>query len=229
MIVNASIRPSRRVTLTASYALGFTKTDTDGEFPANSNNLHADFGRSETDLRHRFIVNGTIDMPLGISLNPFVLAQSGAPFNITTGADNNNDTVFEDRPAFATDLKRSSVVITPLGAFDFAPQPSQRIIPRNFGLSSAYVSVNMRVGRTFTLGGEDKSSAAAQRNSAAGPRTYKLTAAVDAVNIFNHANQGGFVGNLTSSVFGTSRSLLQIGQRSPSSNRNISMVMSFNF
>jgi len=38
----------------------------------------------------------------GVRLSPFITARSGAPFNITTGTDLNGDTIFNDRPAFAT-------------------------------------------------------------------------------------------------------------------------------
>ncbi len=38
---------------------------------------------------------------LKLSLNPIVIANTGRPFNITTGFDNNRDGIFNDRPAFA--------------------------------------------------------------------------------------------------------------------------------
>ena len=38
------------------------------------------------------------------------MATSGRPFNITVGRDLNGDTLFTDRPAFASDLSRGSVV-----------------------------------------------------------------------------------------------------------------------
>ena len=62
-----------------------------------------------------------------------MIVRSGQPFNITTGRDNNGDTVFTDRPAFATDLAKPGVVVTRFGAFDPNPAPGQAIIPRNYG------------------------------------------------------------------------------------------------
>src|SRR5690349_17356348 len=76
---------------------------------------------------------GWIRLKGAFDLTPLVLWRSGLPFNITTGVDNNGDTLFLDRPAFATDLTRRSVVFTPFGAFDASPLPGQRIIPRNYG------------------------------------------------------------------------------------------------
>ena len=39
----------------------------------------------------------------------FMIANSGTPFNITTGRDTNGDTFFSERPAFATDLTKPGV------------------------------------------------------------------------------------------------------------------------
>src|SRR5262249_23767107 len=62
------------------------------------------------------------------------------------------DSIFNDRPAFATDLSRPSVVETSFGAFDTAPLPGQTIVPVNFGTSPAQFTFNMRVSKTFGLG-----------------------------------------------------------------------------
>jgi hypothetical protein len=77
---------------------------------------------------------------------------SGAPFNITTGTDLNGDSIFNDRPAFATDLSRPSVVQTSLGAFDTSPIPGQTIIPSNFGGSPSQFTLNLRLGKTIGIG-----------------------------------------------------------------------------
>lgn len=228
-IVNASARPNPRLTLSASYALGYRYSDTDGSHPANPYDLRADYGRAASDLRHRFILNGTINMPRGINLHPVVQAQSGPPFDITTGIDHNNDTRYFDRPAFATDLSKPSVIITPFGAFDVSPDPGDRIIPRNFGQNPGYFSINLRLGKTFVIGGEARASATSQPNSQVGQRSYRLTVALDAVNLLNRTNAGGLIEMLSSPQFGMPNRLRHIGQSSPSSNRSLNLVMSFNF
>jgi hypothetical protein len=81
-----------------------------------------------------------------------MIANSGQPFNITTGRDNNGDTVFSERPAFATDLTKPGVVVTPLGAFDPNPTLGQQIIPRNFGRGPAFISVNLGLEKVFKFG-----------------------------------------------------------------------------
>jgi hypothetical protein len=231
LIVNTNVRAGHHLTLSGSYALGFTNSDTDtiGTFPSNSYDLTSEYGRARIDIRHRFTLYGNIDVPWGITISPYLYAQSGPPFNITTGVDNNSDSVFQDRPAFATDLTRPSVVVTPFGAFDIAPLPGAKIIPRNFGQSPGYVSANMRVTKAIILSGEGKASSSGSANSRAGGHTIKLVVGVYGVNIFNHTNPGAIEGNLSSPVFGTSTSLQQLGQRSPSSNRSLNLVMALNF
>jgi hypothetical protein len=101
-------------------------------------------------------------------LNPFVIVQSGRPFNITVGRDLNGDTVFTDRPAFATDLTRPSVIVTQYGAFDRLPLPGSTIIPRNFAEGPGSVTFNLRVSKTWSFGKEGSSSASNQQRNRRG-------------------------------------------------------------
>jgi hypothetical protein len=77
---------------------------------------------------------------------------SGRPFNITTGRDNNGDTVFVDRPSFAQPGDANAVA-TAFGLFNPAPQPGDTVIPRNFGrdpvLSTVNVAVTKSIGQRF--------------------------------------------------------------------------------
>ncbi|HYO62982.1 MAG TPA: carboxypeptidase regulatory-like domain-containing protein, partial [Pyrinomonadaceae bacterium] len=155
LIVSANTRFSRAFSIFSSYTLNRARSDTDGpnSFPANQFDLSGEYGRSSQDIRHRFFLGGSINaLPWGIRLSPFVQASSGRPFNITTGRDLNGDTLFNERPAFATDLSRPSVVVTEFGAFDTSPIAGQEIIPRNFGTGPNFFTVNLRVGKTFGFG-----------------------------------------------------------------------------
>ena len=53
------------------------------------------------------MLGGSVRLPWEVRVNPFVILSSGRPFNITTGRDNNGDTLFTDRPAFATDREQA--------------------------------------------------------------------------------------------------------------------------
>lgn len=154
-ITNVNSRVNRNVSLFAFYVLNYARSDTDGAnaFPASQYDVNAEYGRSSLDTRHRFVLGGSVGGPLALRFNPFVIINSGRPFNITTGRDNNGDAIFTDRPAFATDLTRKGVVVTPFGAFDPNPVPGEVIIPRNYGAGPGSVSVNLRMGRTFGFGG----------------------------------------------------------------------------
>ncbi len=71
------------------------------------------------------------------------------------GKDLNGDSLFNDRPAFATDLTlRTSVVKTAYGIFDTLPLPGQPIIPRNYGNGPGRFSLNMHLTKIFSFGKE---------------------------------------------------------------------------
>ncbi len=155
LIIGANNRLGRSVTLFMNYRLNKAESDTDGAgtFPADPYDLRADYGRSAQDVRHNFFLGGNITLPWwDMRLNPLVFARSGSPFNIITGRDTNNDSLFTDRPAFATDLTRPGVVVTRFGAFDPVPAPGQELIPRNFGHGPVFFSVNLGLSKTFSFG-----------------------------------------------------------------------------
>jgi len=161
-IVTVGSRFSRNVSFNANYAFSKSKSDSDGAgtFPANSYNLSGEYGRASNDVRHRLSLFGSIRAPWGISLSPFVIVSSGRPFNITIGRDLNGDSLFTERPAFASDLTKPGVIVTRFGAFDPNPVAGAQIIPRNFGYGPGLLAANLRVSKTWSFGGEKESSAA---------------------------------------------------------------------
>jgi hypothetical protein len=166
-------RLSRNVSFFTSYSLGKINNDTDGQgssnlLPANSYDLTGEYGRASFDVRHRFTFAGNLNLPWGkVSLAPFIVATSGRPFNITTGRDTNGDKVFTERPSFAApgaDCNSPNIRCTGFGNFNLTPLPGEALIPRNFGESPSFFSVNLRVSRTWSFG----SAPDAGRNAAAG-------------------------------------------------------------
>ena len=115
-VVLVNLRPTSKLRLYTRYWFQRENSDVTGatSFPSDEYNLAADYGETTDNHRHRFYAGGSYSLPLGISLNPTVAVGSGAPFDITTGTDLNGDTIYNDRPAFATDLTRSSVIKTAL-------------------------------------------------------------------------------------------------------------------
>jgi hypothetical protein len=190
----------------ASYRLAFASSDTNGATtaPADSYNLRSEFGRSDSDQRHQFYFESYVALPWGIALSPNLFIASGAPFNITTGEDDNGDTLFSDRPAFA-DAGDANAITTPFGIFNPRPQTGDKIIPRNFGRGAGEVSLNLNISRTFGFGPEKASS----DNCQAGRlrcgfvnRRYGLTFSADVFNLLNRTNFGEFNGVLSSPLFG---------------------------
>jgi len=163
---NVSGRIGNRGQLFGYYVYGHANSDTDSQatFPASSYDFSTEYGRAGFDIRHRVMMGGAVAAPFGLRLNPIVELSSAPPFNITTGRDLNGDSVFTDRPAFATDLTRPSVRATPWGTFDLAPLPGQTIIPRNYGTAYGTVSINMRLSRTWGFGERSTAPANGQQN-----------------------------------------------------------------
>jgi Carboxypeptidase regulatory-like domain len=159
LITNFRVRASRRLSLFGFYMLNQANSNTDGagSFPANQYDMSGEYGSAAFDVLHRFLVGGSIEGPYGFRLNPLVVANSGQPFNIVVGSDLNADSLFNDRPAFATDLTRASVVWTSFGTFDTDPIAGQTIIPRNYGRGPREFTLNLRLGKTISFGGSSES------------------------------------------------------------------------
>ncbi len=189
-----------------SYRLAFANSDTNGatSAPADSYDLSSEYGRSNNDQRHQFYFETYIELPWKISFSPNLFVASDAPFNITTGADDNGDTLFTDRPAFAN-AGDANAITTPFGIFNPRPQAGDKIIPRNFGRGAGEVSLNLNISRTFGFGPENPSRDNCQLGrSRCGflNRSYGLTFGADVFNLLNRTNFGEFNGVLSSPFFG---------------------------
>jgi hypothetical protein len=88
----------------AQYTYSHTTDDTGGPLvlPANSYDLGPELGRSNFDQRHRFSYAGSFDLPLAFRLGAVVSLNSGFPYDVTTGSDDNGDHIFNDRPLGGT-------------------------------------------------------------------------------------------------------------------------------
>jgi carboxypeptidase family protein len=86
-----------------SYTLSTSQDDAGNAFfqtPQTQNDILADKGPSDNDQRHRLVLSGTVERGLGGFQIGWVYSSASAPpFNIVTGADNNGDSTFNDRPA----------------------------------------------------------------------------------------------------------------------------------
>jgi hypothetical protein len=159
LVTNFSIR-ARKVSLFGFYMLNFAKADTSGAtyFPSNQFDPRADYGRSTFDTHQRFLLGGNYSAPFGISISPFLVTDSGAPFNITVGQDLNGDNQFNDRPSYATSSS-TDVMNTKYGNFDLNPSADEARIPYNFVNGPKQFSTNLRVSKSIGIGPKVERSA----------------------------------------------------------------------
>ena len=206
----------KKVNFWGGYTIGKNRNADSGTSgaPYDAYDFSNEFARSNFGTLSFFYMGGYYQAPHGFNFNLFTLGTSGGAFNITTGRDTNGDTAFSERPAFATDLTKAGVVVTPLGAFDPNPLPGQQIIPRNYGRGPGFFSVNLSVQKVFKFGRaiEPKTPPAPPKTTdASAPtspqpkppvqRPYSLTFAVYTTNLFNRTNKGAPVGNMASPYF----------------------------
>jgi len=229
---------TKPVTLYGYYVLGTHNANTQGasSFPSDQYDLNVDYGRAANDIHSRGYLGGIIHLPYQFTLNPFFIAQSSQPFNITLGQDINGDSQFNDRPTFATDLSRPSVYRTPWGNFDSDPLPGQKTIPINYGTGPAFVMLNMSLSRNFTFGPKltdqpapPKPKPGDKPSKAPIARRYQMILGLSAQNIFNTNNGGTPVGVLGSSLFGQSTSLSSTQFTSTQANRIIYLTLTLSF
>ncbi len=97
-------RAGKFFSMIAQYTYAKTTNDTSGvlRLPADNYDLRPEMGRADFDRRHRLSLAGTVKLPANFRFGTVLTTASGIPFNITTGEDNNHDSVANDRPAGVT-------------------------------------------------------------------------------------------------------------------------------
>ena len=125
----AELQRARRTGLAVWLLYGeFLQGRHGGALPSDQFDPHADYGRASFDVRNRFLVGGNLQGPFGVSLSPFMVVNSGTPFNITIGQDLNGDNQYNDRPAYAT-AGSTDTLSTSFGTFDLDPGANERRSP----------------------------------------------------------------------------------------------------
>ncbi|HXB61550.1 MAG TPA: carboxypeptidase regulatory-like domain-containing protein [Acidobacteriaceae bacterium] len=159
LIVQATFRGPAGTSLFGYYTFSHANSDISGTsniiFPSNSspNNIVADYGRASFDVHQRVFFGGSAPLPYHIVLSPFLIANSGTPFNITLGEDLNGDTIYNDRPAFCSATTTAvNTVNSKYGCFDKGTTLGQPRIPINYAQGPAQFTLNLRVTKTFGFG-----------------------------------------------------------------------------
>jgi hypothetical protein len=164
---------NKKLTIRSFYNFNLVKSDSAGGNASNAYNLSADYGRAAFASRNFLFMMASYTGPFKISFNPFLIAQSGKPFNIVLGNDLNGNGFFNSRPAYASDPSTCSAagdISTSYGCFNTEPGAGYTPIPVNLGNGPAAVALNLRVSRTWGLGPKLAAADANASNAQGGPR-----------------------------------------------------------
>ena len=219
-----------KLSLNASYTFTDAKSDTQGflSFPSDEQDPSLDFGRAVWGNHNHFLLLASYSAPYKITIAPYLIAVSGAPYNITIGSDLTGNNQFNARPTYGT-CGAADVISTRYGCLDTDPVgKGEKITPYGLGTGPASVVFNVRVSKTIGVGprikGENgganfQGSQSVQGSGLTGgqapptkldatvPRKYSLTLIAAAMNLFNDVNLGSPNGVLTSPLFGKSQSV----------------------
>jgi hypothetical protein len=158
----------------------------------DSNNARGERGPAATDVRHRFSTLGQITLPRGIQIGSFFNAATGAPYNVTSGFDDNADTFFNDRPAgVGRNSMRGAGQVTLSSRVSWS---------RGFGTKKdgGGTPTMIRLRMDGSAGMPDLGMGRAARQNS----LVKMQLYASATNVLNHTNPSGFIGISTSPAFG---------------------------
>jgi hypothetical protein len=179
------------------YTLGFSYDD---QAAINHYDWRSEWGRSSFDQRHRMLSNLSLRLPRVTTLSFLITANSGRPYSITTGRDNNGDQTANDRPA---GYIRNSEVGP--GTYNVSMNFNKQFAltrPERNAEQQAGIAPNPGTPQMIISGPGGPAVIAGPGGSATpGP---KLNFTVNVQNLLNNTQNRGYYGVLGSPLFGTS-------------------------
>lgn len=155
--------------------------------PQSSRTDAGEFAPRNGQGRWQIFGNGMLKLPEKFEISTNLQVQSGIPYNITTGFDNNGDGNFNDRP-------------------QYAPVGDPNAIPTRWGLlvaSGGIGALPRNVGRApWTVHMDTNIERKLQLNNAKAEHPQTLTFNVRSSNLLNHENITSVGGVLGSPLFG---------------------------
>ena len=241
----------KRLSLQMTYT--YSRADGTSAVPSDAQNPGFDYGRASFDIHHKVSAIGTWSLLYGVNLNTVLIAQSGTPFNITTGSDLTGNNQFNARPTYGA-CGAGGVYSTPFGCLDDNPTgKGEQIVPIDVGTGPANMVMNTTLSKVFGIGPRRKAPAvnapaaavtAAQNagpvrpgqisvsapQAPQAPRRFQLSMVLGATNVFNIVNLAAPNGVLNSPLFNQAQSVAG-GPYTPSSpgNRTVYLNTNFNF
>ena len=255
LTINGHVKTTRWVSLFGYYSLNSAHGDTSGagSFVSTPYNLQADYGRTSFDVQQRLFFGGSVTLPRFIQFSPFMIGQSGNPFNVTTGSDNNNDSIYNDRPylvdASLATGNNSQYVKTIAGCGTFAEPGYQsagaKIAPINACTGPALFTFNFRLTKTFGFGASTKPQGEGGSGGHGGDhhgggafgfgggggtgKHYNLALGLQVRNLFNNQDLAPPNAVLNAENFGQSTQVTGGPFTTDSALRRILLQASFNF
>ena len=178
LIASFNIQAGAKVSLHGYYSLNYANSDPIGStsggsfttnFPSDQHDIALDYGRASFAIRNRIFFGGTVALPRGFRLSPFMVFNSGSPYNVTAGQDLAGDLQFNVRPAFAPNP--TGACISPLNACHYIVPPGNvpyTPIPINYLTGPDQFTLNLRLSKTFGFGPEIHGNTGQQAGSAGG-------------------------------------------------------------
>jgi len=154
LIASVNSKVTKNLNITGFYTLSFANGNNNGP-ASDAYNLDKNYGRAGFVTRNSLFVMGNYSGPWGIRFNPFLIAQSGRPYNITLPTDTLNN-LFNQRPGYAAPAACTGTsgqyIQTQFGCLDSQPTANEALLPVNLGSGPAAVAVNLRISRGFGIG-----------------------------------------------------------------------------
>src|SRR5205085_466984 len=179
----------RRTTFRVVYWIARANNNYDGPFVAPpSGALATEWAPTREDRRHRYQVALNTQALKNLNASLTLTGSTGLPYNVTSGFDTNNDSIFNDRPAG---------------------------VSRNAARTASQATLSANVSYSINLGPPATSARAIQERPGGGDRggdrqatgRYRMVFTASVNNLTNRSNFSGYSGIQTSPFFLTATSV----------------------
>jgi hypothetical protein len=219
---SATKRLSRGLLFDASYtwskSLDTNSLNSSGFAVQDGDNIPGEYGLSDFDARHRFVLSATYELPFtghvltrGWQLATIIQAQSGNPLNIVTSNSTLNGMPNTVRPDLTGPISIVGNVNQWFDPTTFVAVPRFGTLGRNVMIGPFFRNTDLSITKNVTV---------AQR--------YRLRLRADIFNLFNHANFGPPGNVVGTPTFGKiSRTRLPTGEAGSSRQIQLAVKLSF--
>jgi Carboxypeptidase regulatory-like domain len=166
LLINGSAR-LKKLTLFGFYSLNLADANTSGAsfFPTSNTDTKVDYGRASFAHASFAVVGGSWQLPYGFTASPFMIAQSGTPYNLTSGLDPTGSSIYNARPFFENGDSGNCRLSSDFSATQTG---SLTPVPINYCDGPTNFTFNVRASRVFGFGERAGSAASSTQGSGSG-------------------------------------------------------------